>query len=107
MRTATAASILPNERRARLLGPQRVEDTTDDCRAVFVLPESLDEPPAFVQGRGLHRIPFSVAFEFGLPVLAIGLRDGSVDGTRVPEASVDEYRQLPTREYYVRTHPSG
>lgn len=66
-------------------------------------PKAQDHPACGLKGLGLFAISSGIAFQLGCPVLAINFRLPTVLGTRVPETSVDEDRDLTLRKCDVWT----
>lgn len=77
------------------------EDTVDDPLGVLLdltFPHHDDVPPVGLQQPDVAPVPLHVPRELCLPELTVVLGHGEVaDGTAMPEASVDEDRNLPSR----------
>src|SRR4051812_236385 len=73
-------------------------------RRVLVLPYPNDDPARFGEGGICRAIALDVSFELRSPPLLIVARPGLVNGAYVPEAPVDEDRNLGTSEHDVRTN---
>ncbi len=70
----------------------------------LVLPNADDVPAIFPQPYFGAAIALDVGSELGCPPLAVGLRMSGVDRAAVPEASVDEDRDLGGAEDDVSGH---
>jgi hypothetical protein len=78
--------------------PEPTEDLLGDQVWVLVLPDSDHGPARGCEGRVVPPVPVFVASKLCSPVEAISLRTGAMVGTSVPEAAVDENRELGSRE---------
>lgn len=78
--------------------PEPTKDLLGDQVWVLVLPDSDHGPAGGCEGRVVPPVPVSVASKLCGPVEAISLRAGAMVGTSVPEAAVDENRELGSRE---------
>ena len=74
-------------------------------RGRLVLPNADDVPAIFLQPYFGAAIALDVGLELGFPPLAVGLRMSGVDRAAMPEASVDEDRDLGWAEDDVSGHP--
>lgn len=63
-----------------------------------MLPDSNHHPPILFEGRGMAAVALHVLGDLRLPIRAIRRGQRAVLGTAMPEASVDEYGDLPARE---------
>lgn len=77
------------------------DDSRNDIVDSLVLPESKHAPPALSEYRIRSEIPFPISSDLGVPPAGIGLRHTAVNGTPVPEASVEENRNPSSRPNYV------
>jgi hypothetical protein len=86
--------------------PEPTKDLLGDKVWVLVLPDSDHGPARVCEGRVVPPVPVFVAGKLWSPVEAICLRTGTMVGTSVPEAAVDENRELGSREDDVGTDSS-
>lgn len=64
----------------------------------LVFPDSNHYPAVLFEDRGMTMVPLDVLGDLRLPIRAIRCRKRAVLGTAMPEATVDEYSHLSTRE---------
>lgn len=62
-------------------------------------------PTGFAQALRLPGITFLVLGEFRQPVVLVGLREGRVLGTTMPETAIHEYRDLWARKDDIDRDP--
>lgn len=85
--------------------PNHLGDSSCRVGRDFVLPDPHAQPPEFPQtGVGVP-IPRYVLFEFGGPPLSVSCGKGRVVRTGVPEAAIDEDRDLRTDERDITASP--
>ena len=88
-------------------GSPTSQHTVNDRRravGVFVRPEAQDRPTRGPQRISLFPITSDVAVELRRPVIPVDTRSATVIRTAVPEAAINEDRDLSLREYNVRTN---
>jgi hypothetical protein len=72
------------------------------AQTVLVFPEPQHSPPAAPQQYVRVAVPLNVGFDLVAPPTGIGFRPRGVVRTTVPEAAVDEHRNLDANEGHVR-----
>jgi hypothetical protein len=71
-----------------------------------MLPEPHHGPAGVRERRVGGAVPLDVLRELGRPVPFVVLRLGAVFRARVPETAINEHRDLPGGERYVRANPA-
>lgn len=82
---------------------QNATDVVDRIGGSFVFPDADDSPPSFGQRSRSLPIAFNSTGELGRPIPFVRGRLTPMLRTRVPEASVDEHRDLTCGEHHIRT----
>ena len=104
---STHARVPDQPTRLCASGPQGRRDAICSLVGGLVFPDADDQPAGFREATVGVAIALYVRLEFRFPPLAIVLRDGPVLRTRVPEATVDEYRDALLREDDVDASSRG
>lgn len=78
--------------------PERCSDPFGRGPRILVLPEPEHSPPLSLQQSRRARVTLSIGLEFRLPPVRVVLRRNGVGGATVPEATIDEDRQLCMRK---------
>ena len=87
------------------LNPTHEADLVSCCQ--FVLPNP-KYPPAFVSQYALHQLITNlVRSNFPIPIGTIRLRHSTMSRTAVPEAAIDERRQLVLWKHEIRMPRNG
>lgn len=80
---------------------QIAQDGGESLVRFFVLPDPDDCPTDLLQPRGRVPVPLEVRLQLGLPPCSVVRRPGPVLWAAMPEATIDEYGNLPSGEHDV------